>query len=123
MRWLDNLLHRWGKASVRAMDGGLGYTRSCLANMNPSSGNTWNSNAPAGALMAVDFHELNEAIQRLEHKERVAVVTYYQLSSSYRQAALLVGCATNTLIKRVQSAQGNLARILHEMEQQRKAQA
>jgi RNA polymerase sigma-70 factor, ECF subfamily len=68
--------------------------------------------APAAQLAAVQNRELREALKRVPHNQREALVLVVMVGCSYDEAALICGCEVGTIKSRVNRAKARLAELL-----------
>lgn len=107
---IDHMLCSWGRWSARQRDGGNGYSRtSPMFNLMPK-GNPYESHCPH---IDQDLLDTDEAIKRLDQKDRVLCIEIYQIGGSGRAIAGRMCIDQNRWVRQVMRV--DLPRIHREL--------
>lgn len=108
--WVDALLSRWGRWSIRCESGALGFSASCILGGDPGEGDGYDSAIPLGVLDE-DMEAVDGAVRRLPKMLRLVVMEVYQHShgKSDRALAISLGIHVDTMSKYLCDAQRKIA--------------
>lgn len=107
---VNHMLCSWGRWSARQRDGGNGYPRmSPMFNLSPKGG-SYESHCPD---IDQDLLDTDEAIKRLEQKDRVLCIEIYQIGGSGRAIAKRLNMSQMGYIRNVMRV--DLPRIHREL--------
>lgn len=117
--WLDSLLFKWARMSLRAADGGLGYGASALSRMVPSGRYGGWAGGSAWETSKTDIIELDGIIQTLPTHIKQCLIAFYQLEDGKKSpAARRIGICRHTLARHLSTGH---TMILRELERKRAA--
>lgn len=95
---IDHMLCNWGRRSARQRDGGNGYPRTSPMFNHMPKGNAYESHCPD---IDQDLLDTDEAIKRLERKDRVLCIEIYQIGGSCRVIADRLRMPKTTYFRKV----------------------
>lgn len=95
---IDHMLCNWGRWSARQRDGGNGYPRMSPMFNHMPKGNAYESHCPD---IDQDLLDTDEAIKRLEPKDRVLCIEIYQVGGSGRAIASRMRIDQNRWVRQV----------------------
>jgi DNA-directed RNA polymerase specialized sigma24 family protein len=110
LTWVDALLSRWGRWSIRCESGALGFASSCILGGGPPDGDAYDSSAPLG-VMDDDMEAVDGAVRKLPKMLQCAVIEVYQFShgKSDRAIAAILGVHVDTMRKYILTAHRQIA--------------
>lgn len=107
---VNHMLCSWGRWSARQRDGGNGYPRMSPMFNHMPKGNAYESHCPD---VDQDLLDTDEAIKRLEQKDRVLCIEIYQVGGSGRAIAKRLNMSQMSYIRNVMRV--DLPRIHREL--------
>jgi predicted DNA-binding protein (UPF0251 family) len=109
LAWVEALLSRWGRWSIRCESGALGFASSCIL-AGSGDGDGFDSAIPRGVIDD-DMEAIDGAVRTLPSVLRLAVIEYYQhgAGQSLRQVAVRMGISYKTLQQYLGTAQRKIA--------------
>lgn len=113
--WVDALLSRWGRWSIRCESGALGFASSCMF-FGAGNGDSFDSALPYG-VMDEDMEAVDGAIRRLSMQggvpsiQHMAVIQVYKFGSgrSDEDNAVALGVSRKSLTQYIHQAQRKIA--------------
>jgi hypothetical protein len=110
MAWVDVLLARWGRWSIRCESGALGFASSCVLGGGLGGGDGYDSSIPKG-VQDDDLALVDASIRKLPKVLRLTVVEVYQFGQgkSDRALAAVLGVHVDTMRKYVCEAHRKIA--------------
>jgi hypothetical protein len=107
---INHLLCRWGRWAARQKDGGNGYPRMSPMFNNMPKGNAYESHCPE---LDQDLLDTDEAVRKLERKDRALCIEIYQIGGSGREIARRLQMCHSTYIRKTMRVE--LPRIHREL--------
>ena len=109
LAWIDVLLSRWGRWSLRCESGALGFSSSCIL-AGGGSGDGYDSSVPLG-VMDDDMEAVDGAVRKLPKVHRLVIVEVYKFGhgKSDRALAAALGMSRQALVEYVAQAHKKIA--------------
>ena len=111
IRWVDDLLHRWGRWTISTESRGIGYPPCSPMFRDAPSSDVFESKLPLGIGLS-DYKDVSDAVQRLPHFQRAVIVLIYVQRLTKREVAAECGVKHDTVTKYIDAAHEVLAREL-----------
>ena len=108
IRWVDSLLHLWGRWAVSVESRSVGYPSVSPMFRDMTSSGVFDSRIPAG-VCASDLNEVSRAVDELPLFHRAVVVMTYSHRLSRREVAAGCGVKHDTVTKYLDAAHKTLA--------------
>ena len=112
IRWIDALLHNWGRWTISAESRGIGYPQCSPMFRDSPSSDVFESKIPLGIGMS-DYKDVSIAVEKLPHFQRAVVVLVYVQRLTKREAGQQCGVKHDTVTKYLDAAHEALARELN----------
>lgn len=90
IEWIDRLLHRWGRWSVRRESSALGYGSISPMFRDCATGGGWSPESDAG-FTPRDLIDCEAAVNALPLGLRIVVIAHYQRAGGVRETARTCG--------------------------------
>lgn len=86
MGWVESLLRRWARQSVKEMDQGVGYRGSSLGRMAATVAG-WADGGPPPGVTACDLRELERCIEAMSAEDRRMLAVVYKVADGNKSEA------------------------------------
>jgi len=110
LAWVDALLSRWGRWSIRCESGALGFASSCILGGGGHDGDGYDSSAPLG-VVDDDMEAVDGAVRKLPKVLQLTIMEVYKFGhgKSDRALAASLGLHVDTMRKYVCDAHRKIA--------------